>query len=201
MAANVHEAAEALSRSGAIVEEVELGWTAEMHQGWDQIWGVFMAAYFGHHLEEWRDQMDPDVVKLMEVGFATSAVEYKQLEVVRSRQWVELAKVFTHFDALITPTVAQPPPPFDEKAMDDMTVDDHGRLVSRFMCVLFNMVPQCPVLSVPSGFSAGGLPTGVSICGRRFDDPRGSRNRCRTRTGSALARSATSDLIASCCHN
>ncbi len=170
VAANVREATRALQGAGAVVEEVELAWTAEIHQLWDRIWGVFMAAYFGQHLEQWRDEMDPHVVRLMEVGFATSAVDYKRLEIVRSRQWDELAKVFARFDALITPTVAHPPPPVDAKEMDDLAIDEQGRLVSRFMTVPFNMVGQCPVLSVPSGFSADGLPTGVSICGRRFDD-------------------------------
>ena len=168
--ANVREVARALRGAGAVVEEVELAWTAEIHQLWDRIWGVFMAAYFGQYLEEWRDRLDPDVVRLMEVGFATSAVDYKRLEIVRSRQWNQLAKVFAEFDALISPTVAYPAPPVDTKHMDDLGINDQGRLVSRFMTAPFNMVAQCPVLSVPSGFSADGLPTGVSICGRRFDD-------------------------------
>jgi aspartyl-tRNA(Asn)/glutamyl-tRNA(Gln) amidotransferase subunit A len=34
----------------------------------------------------------------------------------------------------------------------------------------FNLVGQCPVLSVPTGFTAEGLPSALSICGRRFDD-------------------------------
>ena len=34
----------------------------------------------------------------------------------------------------------------------------------------FNLIGQCPVLSVPSGFTRAGLPTGLSICGRRFDE-------------------------------
>ena len=168
--ANVREVARALRSAGAVVEEVELAWTAEIHQLWDRIWGVFMAAYFGQHLEEWRDRLDPDVVRLMELGFATSAVDYKRLEIVRSRQWGQLAKVFAEFDALISPTVAYPAPPVDTKHMDDLGINEQGRLVSRFMTVPFNMVAQCPVLSVPSGFSADGLPTGVSICGHRFDD-------------------------------
>ena len=170
VAANVREAAQDLRDAGAVVEEVELAWTVEIHQIWDRIWGVFMAAYFGQHLEHWRDEMDPSVVELMELGFATSAVDYKRLEIVRSRQWAELAKVFARFDALITPTVASPPPPVDSKEMDDLRIDEHGRLVSRFMTLPFNMVGQCPVLSVPSGFSTDGLPTGISICGRRFAD-------------------------------
>ncbi len=34
----------------------------------------------------------------------------------------------------------------------------------------FNLVSQCPALSVPSGFTREGLPTGLQIVGRRFDD-------------------------------
>jgi amidase len=35
---------------------------------------------------------------------------------------------------------------------------------------LFNLVSMCPVMSVPSGFTSDGLPTGLQIVGRRFDD-------------------------------
>ncbi len=168
--ANVRAAAEALRDMGAEVEEVALAWNPEIHRAWRQIWGVFMATYFGQHLEDWRDRMDPDVVKLMEAGFAMSAVDYKRLEIVRSRQWNELAKVLRHFDALLAPTMAQPPAPVEDKVNDEPSIDGHGRLVSRYMTVPFNLVGQCPVLSVPSGFTANGLPTAISICGQRFDD-------------------------------
>jgi Asp-tRNA(Asn)/Glu-tRNA(Gln) amidotransferase A subunit family amidase len=38
------------------------------------------------------------------------------------------------------------------------------------MTSVFNLVSQCPALSVPSGFTAEGLPTGLQIVGRRYDD-------------------------------
>jgi amidase len=34
----------------------------------------------------------------------------------------------------------------------------------------FNMLHNCPVMSVPSGFAASGVPTGIQIVGRTFDD-------------------------------
>jgi amidase len=34
----------------------------------------------------------------------------------------------------------------------------------------FNILRNCPVLSVPSGFSSRGIPTGIQIVGRTFDD-------------------------------
>ena len=34
----------------------------------------------------------------------------------------------------------------------------------------FNNLAWCPVMSVPSGFAANGVPTGVQLVGRTFDD-------------------------------
>jgi aspartyl-tRNA(Asn)/glutamyl-tRNA(Gln) amidotransferase subunit A len=34
----------------------------------------------------------------------------------------------------------------------------------------FNIVGRCPVLAVPSGIGPSGVPTGVQIVGRSFDD-------------------------------
>ena len=36
----------------------------------------------------------------------------------------------------------------------------------------FNMLHNCPVLSVPSGHAATGVPTGIQIVGRTWDDAR-----------------------------
>jgi Asp-tRNA(Asn)/Glu-tRNA(Gln) amidotransferase A subunit family amidase len=38
------------------------------------------------------------------------------------------------------------------------------------MTVLFNILSACPVLNVPSGFGDNGVPTGLQIVGRTFDD-------------------------------
>ena len=38
------------------------------------------------------------------------------------------------------------------------------------MTALFNAVPQCPVISVPAGMTAAGLPTGAQIVGRPYDE-------------------------------
>ena len=38
------------------------------------------------------------------------------------------------------------------------------------LCYPFNMVSQCPVIAVPSGLTDAGLPTGIQIVGRTYDD-------------------------------
>jgi len=35
---------------------------------------------------------------------------------------------------------------------------------------VFNVLSRCPVLSVPSGFAANGVPTGIQIVGGTYDD-------------------------------
>ncbi len=41
-----------------------------------------------------------------------------------------------------------------------------------FLTYPFNLVSQCPVMSVPTGFDAATrLPTGLQIVGRTYDDP------------------------------
>jgi amidase len=38
------------------------------------------------------------------------------------------------------------------------------------MCHQFNMLSRCPVLAVPSGTADNGVPTGVQLVGRSYDD-------------------------------
>lgn len=38
------------------------------------------------------------------------------------------------------------------------------------MTTVFNIASRCPVLSVPSGLASNGVPTGVQIVGRTYDD-------------------------------
>ena len=38
------------------------------------------------------------------------------------------------------------------------------------MTFAFNIFSRCPVLAVPSGFGDNGIPTGIQIAGRTYDD-------------------------------
>jgi len=109
-------------------------------------------------------------VKLMEAGLAMNAVEFKQLETIRTRQWLEFVRVMQGYDVLICPTMAQPAPLASKTDADFEAVDDNGYLLGLDMTGPFNNIAQCPALSVPSGFSKDGLPTAVQIVGQRFDD-------------------------------
>ena len=168
--ANTRAAAAALAAGGATVEEVELGWTREVNDTWFAYWGVLLAACFGDLLETRRDDLDPNVVRLMEAGRAMDAVSFKRLEFPRSVQWKKLAAVLENFDALLCPTMALPAPLLGGRDAAFETEDAAGRYHGLDMTCPFNFTGQCPALSVPSGVTEAGLPTGLQIVGRRFDD-------------------------------
>jgi aspartyl-tRNA(Asn)/glutamyl-tRNA(Gln) amidotransferase subunit A len=50
------------------------------------------------------------------------------------------------------------------------------------MTTPFNVLSPCPVLAVPSGTASNGVPTGVQIVGRTYDDA------AAFRVGAALER-------------
>jgi Asp-tRNA(Asn)/Glu-tRNA(Gln) amidotransferase A subunit family amidase len=166
---NLMATARHLQDQGAIIEEVALDWSVDVVKAWYAYWGVFLAASFGDCLERFHDEMDPAVVTLIERGLKLDAVAFKRLEAVRTRQWQALAPILARCDALLCPTMTRGAPETDSEETEH--VDAQGRLHGLDMTSPFNNVSQCPVLSVPSGFTADGLPTGVQIVGRRFDDP------------------------------
>jgi Asp-tRNA(Asn)/Glu-tRNA(Gln) amidotransferase A subunit family amidase len=168
--AAIRSALEMLRNAGAKITEVELNWPYELQDVWSEYWKVFMAAYFGRHLEIWRERMDPNVVELIEGGMAISAVEYKQLEIARSQAWHKLSAILTRFDGLLCPVMTMAAPEVDATSMDFYKIDDDGTYHGMDLTSVFNLVAPCPALSVPAGFNEEELPVGLMVVGQRFDD-------------------------------
>jgi Asp-tRNA(Asn)/Glu-tRNA(Gln) amidotransferase A subunit family amidase len=168
--AAVRAAAAALTEASATVEEVEIPWTRRVGDGWNETWQVFMAAHFGHLLDEYRDRMDPHVVALIEAGNRMSARDYKRLEIERTDQWRSFLPILRKYDALLCPTtsVAAPPVGRDDAIYNADRSD--GLYHALDMCMQFNNLAPCPALSVPAGFTRDNLPVGLQIVGRRWRD-------------------------------
>jgi len=167
--ANLEASADALRRQGATVEPVEVPWTRAITDALYDYWRAFFAAAFGKHLARYRDAMDPLVVRLIEEGRRLSAERVMEIGMIRTRAWQAVAPIFRDHDALLCPTttVTAPLVGLDEVECD--WVDGAGRSHTLDMTIPFNVISRCPALQVPSGM-AEGLPTGLQIVGRRYDD-------------------------------
>ena len=168
IASAVCAAADALRSAGALVDEVDLPMTARDEAVWVDLWGVFMAANYGHLVEEFAAVMDRSVLDLIELGNSLSAVHLKRLEVERTDLWRRVSAVLADHDAILCPTMAVPPEPAAKADQNRGPWPDDGRYHAPDMTAVWNLVSPCPAMSVPCGFHAVGLPIGLQIVGRRW---------------------------------
>ncbi len=164
------EAVKRLRDAGAVVEIVDLAWTRDVVDRWADLWGVFMAAYFGDRRAQFAARMDPAVLALMDRGDALGATEYKRIELLRSAMWRDMMRVLDGREALLCPTCAVPAPPVEETDNDYMSTLPDGRFRGLDLTAPFNMIPTLPALSLPVGATADGLPVGLQMVGHRYGD-------------------------------
>lgn len=99
---------------------------------------------------------------------------YLESLVVANGAFRETAALLDAIDALVCPTLRTHRVPADAKPWEmvdcaGVGIDtDYGWVLTH----PFNMLSRLPVLAVPSGIDAGGLPTGVQIVTRSYDDGR-----------------------------
>ena len=91
---------------------------------------------------------------------------------LEGRIYAPLGALLADFDVLICPTFALPALPAEYDVGDPLAIN--GRPCADWMDALmtlpFNIASRCPVVSVPSGRSRDGVPTGLSIVGKTYDD-------------------------------
>src|SRR5262249_50874544 len=101
-------AAKVFENLGCVVEEA--------HPGFEDPEPLFLdltaplrAAVCGPYLAQWRDQMDPILVKRIARTQGTTAVEYEQATQRRTTLWHIVRRFFERYEVLLTPTTAVPP--------------------------------------------------------------------------------------------
>jgi aspartyl-tRNA(Asn)/glutamyl-tRNA(Gln) amidotransferase subunit A len=173
VAVNTGAAADRLRAAGAAVDEVVLPWrledvnrAASIHFG--MIFGPSVRELYEQHADDltsYARQFVADSDKISKDDFVAGL----ELE---ARIYAPLGALLEEYDALICPTFAVPALPAEYDVGDALAVNGQacGNWMDVLMTVPFNIASRCPVLSVPSGRSRDGVPTGVSVVGRTYDD-------------------------------
>ncbi|PYO21141.1 MAG: amidase [Candidatus Rokuibacteriota bacterium] len=164
----VRAAVRAFEELGCVVEEVKPGF-ADTHEMIRVMWSAHMAGNYAPHLPQWRAQMDPGLVACIEDGLRVSLVEYLQMRDRKMTFWDSVRPLFERYALLLTPSVSVTalevgrlnPPDFPQHAWDWFPWASFS--------YPFNFTGQ-PAATVPAGFTAAGMPVGLQIVGRRFDD-------------------------------
>jgi aspartyl-tRNA(Asn)/glutamyl-tRNA(Gln) amidotransferase subunit A len=173
VAANTRAAAGRLRDAGAVVEEVSIPWdigtiarAARIHYG--MIFGPSIRGIYEAHADELSSYTRRFYEEAAEIG-KDDFVEGLELE---GRIYAPLGELLERFGALVCPTFSIPA--FDAEYDSGDPVEVNGRMhddwLEVLMTVPFNIASRCPVLSVPSGVARSGVPTGLSVVGRTYDD-------------------------------
>jgi aspartyl-tRNA(Asn)/glutamyl-tRNA(Gln) amidotransferase subunit A len=165
MEANTRAAAQALADAGAVVEEIELPWRRE---DVSLAVGSHFANMFARTVEDAtegrRDLLSPYVLEFLEsMEKVRERMNFFDGVRIEARLQRQLAEAMAPFDAMVCPTTRVPAipakPEFDSRESLDVALTSP-----------FNINNRCPVLAVPSGHAASGIPTGVQIVGQTYDD-------------------------------
>ena len=173
VAANTRQALKVFEAAGAVIEEVTLPWTEET-----------LLAALAHYCayEDSESNMLSEEQKSLLTDYVARSEDYTKggslpslwrSQELRGEMYTALAKVFETCDLLVTPTLAVPSVPAEHHPLDDV-LEINGVKVDPtlgwVLCYPFNMLGQLPVMSLPSGLASNGVPTGLQIIGKPFQE-------------------------------
>ncbi len=128
-----------------------------------------VVTFMGERMEEWEKVAFPPYLGFMPLAQSLTYREYIKIEERKMELWKALKRVFENYDYLITPTVACKPFEIGKISPDEI----NGKFITPIgwmpFTYPFNFTGQ-PAASIPAGFSKEGLPVGMQIVGKRYDD-------------------------------
>lgn len=155
-------AAEKIARDGVTVEEAHPD-LADAEKNFMILRGAIYIARIGPLLEKHRDLLKPEVIENTEFGLGLTLGEVVAAEIAQGELIRRVARFFENHDLLICPAVMCPPFPVETRYVEQLDgVKLQGYMGWLVMTCALSMT-ACPILSIPCGFTAGGLPIGLQV--------------------------------------
>jgi len=159
----VSEALAALRRLGLGVEDVEIPEWPGAAEASKVLIRCEAAAEYRRVVEERAGDLIPEVRERLEAGIATSAADYVDALRAGGRVRAALARLFERVDVLALPGRDQTAPRMDAggKLLDPLSPRNYSAPLN---------IAGVPGLSVPCGFDGRGLPIGLQLAGRAWEE-------------------------------
>ena len=147
------------------IENAEPAWRILQQSNW--------GARFYDRLDEVGAQLDPSFVDGIRAGGEYSGQQLLQATYKRTQHFRAVQGWFVKYDLVLTPTASRPPLDAEARALDPITVngEDAGDMRQSWVSYLnlFDLTGH-PAVSIPCGFTGAGLPVGLQIVGRWYQD-------------------------------
>jgi aspartyl-tRNA(Asn)/glutamyl-tRNA(Gln) amidotransferase subunit A len=162
-------AARSLETCGASLEEIPL---PKIHHAGPASFAIIASeatAYHERYLKTRGAEYGSDVRARLATGQFILATQYLKAQRARRVIRAEMDEALGRLDALLLPTTPIAAPRLDETALtvDGVTEDARWWLIR---CTRPINVTGHPALSVPCGLTTAGLPIGLQIVGRHYDE-------------------------------
>lgn len=158
---------------GAVVEEISLPWDwTAIEAALIHLRALFGASIVPERPEDW-DLMTPYARAFAEAGLQVTPLDHYRALTIMGEVGKGFGAAMQGHDLLICPTTAIPAVDADfDHSTDALSIN--GREVEPMLgwvlTAPFNILGSCPVLSVPMGLAANGVPLGLQIVGHGFAD-------------------------------
>jgi amidase len=158
--------------AGAEIEEVELGWSEDAVRAF--VAHAREADFFPiGKLPAKQRALLCDYIRNRKGKFLAKGTSYADSLTIRAAMYDKLEPILERCQVLLCPTLAVPSVPAEHDPLDDSFTINGKKVEPQIgwcMTFPFNMLCQLPVASVPCGFGKSGVPIGLQIVGRPFDD-------------------------------
>jgi aspartyl-tRNA(Asn)/glutamyl-tRNA(Gln) amidotransferase subunit A len=159
----VYQAAHEFEKQGAMVEKVDMSFLQTAALANSLMTPADGAAYHFQRLSEHPDWFGADVRQRLETGLNVTSTEYIMARRTQSEVKHQLGRFFEQYDLLLLPSTPIPAP-----FIEGNDAIEQARRLTRFTSP-FNLT-GLPALSVPCGFTKSGLPIGLQIVSRAWNE-------------------------------
>ena len=132
-------------------------------------WQVGYAYALNPYLKSNADNIDPELVKVANEGFKYSVRDIKVAEVQRETVYENVCRHFKDFDILLTPSLLCTAFELGKDFPEIINGKKANRQTWISFCYPFNFSGH-PAATIPCGWSSEGLPIGMQIVGKRYDE-------------------------------
>jgi Asp-tRNA(Asn)/Glu-tRNA(Gln) amidotransferase A subunit family amidase len=173
---NTLAALELLRSLGASVEEVEIGWDESIIDAAHHHWAHGWAASMDSLLDSNRDDLCDYTVWFIENSRKSTPRDYLGSIETAVDMYDRFGPLMDDYDLFVCPTLTTSAVPRDSTwPENEIEINGKVRKVSEehwSATFPFNMLSRCPVMSMPRGLAANGVPTAIQLVGKTFDDQR-----------------------------
>jgi len=159
----VNQATHEFEKLGARVEKVDMSFLQTAALANSLMTPADGAAYHHQRLKEHPDWFGADVRQRLETGLNVTSTEYIMARRTQTEVKHRLGRFFEQYDLLLLPSTPIPAP-----FIEGNDAIEQARRLTRFTSP-FNLT-GLPALSVPCGFTKNGLPIGLQIVSRAWNE-------------------------------